>query len=366
MIIKRSIFRILSVISLFVLACLPVCNTTNAVGSIDTSRSDGSLALGYKWNNEYILQGVSVHICKVASIDSSGHVYLTNGFENAVLNTAFPNSNGNNDDIYNQQQRANALNLYRYAQNNNIEPMISGNTDASGGVFFNSMEVGVYLITSDSISYDENYRYDFSPFFVCLPYRDDTDRWNYNLTAYPKCTRIDLRAPKVKNRIIKSWIQTEDVTYPKKIVVQIFRNNDFFDEIEMSAAQNWIYEWTVPDDPAVTWSVKEINIPQNYTVSYTVLTSGIPASELGTNPRSVFTITNKHPDTNTPEKPPDEKPPNDITNPEDVKDWVKTGDVSSIAWLTALLSGSGMITLLLGIRRKINSDKSGADVGEKK
>ncbi len=374
---RHFIFRTLIIISLIFLICPPVLKTVNAAGLIDTSRSDGSLSLFYK-DDEVLLHDVTVRIYKIASVNESGAISLTSDYLGADLDDDFPGSAHDNSDIYAPKQQSNALSLSQYIKNHSYDPLNSGQTDASGGIRFDSLKAGVYLIISDSIEYSQEQRYNLYPFFVCLPYLDSTDIWKYDVTAYPKCFRrpTTQNPGSIKSKIIKSWMNDNEADRPQEIKVQILKNNELFNEINLSSSNNWVYEWTMLNDPDIVWSVKELDVPSKYTVSYVTLTSTKPPNELDTDPKYTFFIINEiveEPldDVDTPDNPynPD-RPGEDNNTPgkkiiDDIINWIKTSDMLSIAWLTTLLSGSGLIILFLGIRRKIHFGKSGADTNDK-
>ena len=51
---------------------------------------------------------------------------------------------------------------------------------------------------------------------------------------------------------------------PDNIKVEIYRDGKLFDTVTLNADNNWEYFWK--DNSAAEWTVKEIDIPANYTV----------------------------------------------------------------------------------------------------
>ena len=150
-----------------------------------------------------------------------------------------------------------AKDLYTYAQNSSI----SGTavfTNADGDAKFENLRSGLYLAAEygDTGSFAA-----ISPFLVTLPRVSDGEIF-YESNALPKVTADRSTALKVR----KVW-NDDGKKRPADVQVQILRGNKVYDTVTLSEKNNWTARWdcvVYADD----WSVKEVSVPQGYTVTY--------------------------------------------------------------------------------------------------
>jgi hypothetical protein len=57
---------------------------------------------------------------------------------------------------------------------------------------------------------------------------------------------------------------------PESITVNLLRNGSYFDKIELSQNNQWVYTWSRLND-SYTWSVEEASVPTGYSVSYAIV-----------------------------------------------------------------------------------------------
>lgn len=86
------------------------------------------------------------------------------------------------------------------------------------------------------------------------------------ITVYTKFTYEDIPAGDSDYGVRKSWIvpDGQEKLIPDNIKVEIYRDGKLFDTVTLNADNNWEYFWK--DNSAAEWTVKEIDIPANYTV----------------------------------------------------------------------------------------------------
>ncbi len=137
--------------------------------------------------------------------------------------------------------------------------MQKGITDKKGIVVFNNLELGLYLVkqTNKLDGYSS-----FSPFLVMLP-QDINNSWVYEVMATPKTDIIKLIDLTVK----KVWNNSKNTKIPDSINIQLLKGRKVIDEITLNNDNNWTYVWN-DIEKSDEYSVKEVNIPLGYTVSY--------------------------------------------------------------------------------------------------
>lgn len=108
-----------------------------------------------------------------------------------------------------------------------------------------------------------------------------------------------------KLTVRKVWMD-DGIDRPESVIVQLLRNGEVREEIELNQNNQWAYTWDRLDED-YTWSVREKNVPNGYEASY--ITEG-----------NVTTITNT--EKTEPITPPEPAEPVDLTV---VKKWDDNG-----------------------------------------
>lgn len=166
-----------------------------------------------------------------------------------------------------------ASTLASYVATDTIEADAAVVGDASGKVVFETFENGtalsdgVYLVTADSVVSDGK-RYTPAPMLVELASWSDT---NAQLTIYPKFTVTDIEDEPVETEytVTKIWEGENadgDTTRPVAVTVEIYRDGELAETVELNADNDWSYSWT--DTEGSQWNVKEAEVPEHYTVVY--------------------------------------------------------------------------------------------------
>ena len=150
-----------------------------------------------------------------------------------------------------------AADLYAYAQSNQIKGT-SLFTNVNGAARFENLRAGLYLASEYG---DTGEFAAIKPFLVTLP-RVSGDEIFYETNARPKVTTDRSTALKVR----KVW-NDDGKKRPQNVQVQILRGEKVYDTVTLSEENNWTARWdcvVYADD----WSVKEVSVPQGYTVTY--------------------------------------------------------------------------------------------------
>ena len=100
---------------------------------------------------------------------------------------------------------------------------------------------------------------------LSLPNRRADDSWNYHVKAKckyesrPDGGAIDLEALKV-------WKDGNNSERPRRIIVELYDGNTLYDTAELSAANNWKYQWKELYGNG-SWTLKEKSEIPGYTVT---------------------------------------------------------------------------------------------------
>ena len=88
------------------------------------------------------------------------------------------------------------------------------------------------------------------------------------LNAYPKIVFARLSGRSYNYSVRKVWLNDENQPWNRatSITVELYRDNAYYDEVELSEDNDWTYEWDDTDEHI--WFVYEKDIPAGYTVSY--------------------------------------------------------------------------------------------------
>lgn len=267
----------------------------SAAGTVDLTRS---CQLTVSYQDDGPLAGVPFTLYRVANVDETGVFRVTPDFSGYPLQF---------QGLTSAQWKTLAEMLRTYAQQDNIQPVTSGVTQADGKATFSGLTPGLYLAVAKNFG-QGNYDYTTEPFLVALPTRDkDTDQWVYETAASAKFTRT--RQPSgggdkpsketAERKVLKSWKGEGD--HPDSVVIQLLKNGAVYDTVTLNDANNWRYTWSSLDKYAdgtlIDWQVTEVALP-GYTVS--VSQEGV-----------TFLVTNTKEEPDTPTDPSDPNDPDD-------------------------------------------------------
>ena len=156
--------------------------------------------------------------------------------------------------------------LYGYVVNDpEAEPDITASTDAEGNIKLENMELGLYLVLGASFNHD---RQDYvpEPFLVNLPgIMDDNDTWLFDVTSKVKYSNSTDSQP-VDIEVLKVWNDNDNPDRPDGIVVQLYDGYTISETVILNKDNNWHYKWSNIYG-GTTWSVREVDVPEGYTVS---------------------------------------------------------------------------------------------------
>lgn len=208
----------------------------------------GSVSVSLKEDGKGI-PDAGVTLYKVASAKK-----LLDGF-GLAFTEKFSNFNGKTQDIGNDSFASAAAD---YVHENGLTG-VENKTDSNGSAFFGNLDLGVYLaLQSESV---DGYT-DFAPFIITVPVEENGD-YVYNVQAEPKTDIMHL----VDISVHKVWNDDQSASRPNSVEIALYKDNDIVDTAVLNNENNWQFTWkNYPKNDS--YSVKEINVPNGYTVTY--------------------------------------------------------------------------------------------------
>lgn len=235
---KILITLLLCLLPTFIFADVVDFNKTGSI-SIDLIDDDTSKPIS----------GVSVSIYKIANVSEKNH-NLYYEYESDVDCTVDINKL-DNENITNEIE---SCILNKDATSTQI-------SDSKGHIEFRNLDLGIYLIKhTDNVSDG----YTFNTFLLNIPMVVD-NKFEYDINTTPK-----IELTKLFDIIVyKIWNNPKNNNIPSKVTIELIKNDIVIDTIELNKENNWSYTWK-DMEMSDLYSVKEINVPKDYKVSYRV------------------------------------------------------------------------------------------------
>lgn len=136
---------------------------------------------------------------------------------------------------------------------------------ADGAARFTGLAEGIYLVRGDRLE-GKGFYFDPEPFLVALPRATDKGP-SYQVSVNLKGEGTPRSSEPVSIKVLKLWKgQADPDRLPKSIAVDLLRDGEVFDTVELTAAEGWRHIWT-DLDAASTWQVVEHAVPEGYAVT---------------------------------------------------------------------------------------------------
>lgn len=133
-------------------------------------------------------------------------------------------------------------------------------SDDNGEVVLDEMPQGIYLIMATELPKGFT---SFVPFLYSLPYYSDDDgEFRYDGVAEPKISFEETTEINVR----KVW-KDDGKDRPDHVTIRLYKDGDRYDDVKLSDSNHWKYSWT-DLDASSKWTVKEIDVPDGYKVTY--------------------------------------------------------------------------------------------------
>ena len=132
-------------------------------------------------------------------------------------------------------------------------------TDNNGKVLFDNLNLGVYYIkqTNKIKNFSQ-----IDPILIMLP-KEINNSFEYNIDASPKIEILDLTDIKIK----KIWNTDKKDKILNHVTIELYKDKEKIETVTLNEENNWeiVIEGLPKSD---SYSVKEINLPKGYTVTY--------------------------------------------------------------------------------------------------
>lgn len=132
-------------------------------------------------------------------------------------------------------------------------------TDNNGKVLFDNLNLGVYYIkqTNKIKNFSQ-----IDPILIMLP-KEINNSFEYNIDASPKIEILDLTDIKIK----KIWNTDKKDKILNHVTIELYKDKEKIETVTLNKENNW--EIVIEELPkSDSYSVKEINLPKGYTVTY--------------------------------------------------------------------------------------------------
>ena len=133
------------------------------------------------------------------------------------------------------------------------------NTNDLGYVYFDNLDLGLYLIEQTNAV--EGYS-KIDPFLVYIP-QVENNNWIYDIKATPKTDIIRLMDIIVE----KKWDIVNSSTRPNEVTIELLKDKEVIDTIVLNDENNWTYTWYQIEESDL-YEVLEKNVPEGYTDTY--------------------------------------------------------------------------------------------------
>lgn len=249
---KKLIINILLVLTFILPVKIDALSTADAKEIIVDNNS--SLSLEYKYD-DYIINSGDVKLYYIASVSHDYQYSLVGDFQDLSIEI-----NGIKE-VNEWKILENTITSYVIADG------ISETSNAvinNNKVYFGNLKTGLYLVITDTIE-TEKYSLSFEPFIISVPNLMEDGTWNYDVYSCPKPYLFTPKYEDVTYTIIKEWRDNKQ-NRPSEIEVEIYKDNDLYENISLTSDNNWTYSFVAKDDGSIYTAV-ERNVPEGYTVS---------------------------------------------------------------------------------------------------
>lgn len=154
----------------------------------------------------------------------------------------------------------NIKNIELCIQNKNLKSEVKQTND-KGEAIFSNLDLGVYYIRQTNKV--KNFA-QINPILIMIP-KEINSSFEYNIDASPKIEIVDLTDITIK----KIWNTDKKNKILDHVTIELYKNKEKIKTIILNEENNW--EVTIEDMPkSDSYTVKEINLPKGYTVSYSL------------------------------------------------------------------------------------------------
>jgi len=219
--------------------------------------ADGSLQLICK-SEDVILSGMKWNLFRVAEREG-GDIVLVDEFSDYKISFKDTSADAMSDI---------ASTLETYVRIDKIPPLQTGISDDRGIVDFTNLEQGFYFLWAKDFKIKET-KTTYSPVPFMVEIAQEEDGTNQNYITYPKFFHFGVLDQSDADYTVKKiWRNSKSQLFDDsiEITVEMYKDDEYQNTVILSKENDWSYTWT--DKAHSDWMVKEVNIPEDYTVIY--------------------------------------------------------------------------------------------------
>ena len=197
----------------------------------------------------YAYPDIGFNIYRVAE-EVNGKYQFTKDFEGCGADL---------DIKYNSEREALISVLSTHVKINEIAPTAAGRTVGTGKLTFDGLINGIYLILGERSEDSSQYHFPAESLATLTG----------DLTVEIKHDDID--KPVIPPfftfiTVTKTWDVPEGTKIPNSVTINLLRDSEMYDTIELDESNNWTYIWSKLA-PGHDWSITEADVPDGYTSS---------------------------------------------------------------------------------------------------
>lgn len=155
--------------------------------------------------------------------------------------------------------------LENYAVLDKIPALAQGETGKDGLLRFDDLNTGLYMVCGKNIQVGDTI---YMPSAILIEIMKSEDGKNVDLDAYPKLSTKTASGENSKYAVKKIWENDENALENRmaSISVEIYGDEKLYETVTLDESNDWTHLWMAESD--IDWRVKEVNVPENYTVVY--------------------------------------------------------------------------------------------------
>lgn len=247
----------LTVTALIVILSMIVCAGADAkaAGNIDYNREGSISVVMTDPDTDEVVHGGNFLIFKVAAMKDGGANFK---LDKEAAFKAF------DLDKYELSDPQLSADLQTFALENGVEGTLI--SEANGAAVINGLGTGLYLVMEEGSV--EGF-FPVNPFVVTIPMMDEVSGdWTYDVTASPKPEKYPVIEIKLANVAVrKVWQNVPLGTILDNVRIGLYCDGQLFGVAVLNQSNNWERVWTnLPVDHE--WTIRELNVPDGYTVTY--------------------------------------------------------------------------------------------------
>lgn len=231
---KNKLFRVMI---MFLATAMLCCSSLIYINALQT----------YSITIQFSLGSHAFSLYKIADIKNNDYI-LTDDFKDY------------NIDINDKEIKNLSYILENYVKRDNIQSIKNGTSNIDGILKWDSLDQGLYLIVGESYQY-KNKKVTIAPSIIALSNNVNNE---YDVNVIPKYTEENIGL--VNRKVTKVWKNDNKESRPKSIEVELLKNNEVYETVQLNEKNQWQYRWENLSNE-YDWRIVEKNVTSHYTVT---------------------------------------------------------------------------------------------------